>query len=96
MRKVCPDALFVEVDVRDAAGVETAVNQGVAQIGAPDVAINSAGVQVARPFLEISSEHFDFVIDVNLKGSRNFAAAVLPHMRQRRVTWRSWRRSPVS
>ena len=81
MRKVCPDALFFEVDVRDAAGVEAAVNSAVAQIGAPEVAINSAGVQVARPFLEISSERYDFVVDINLKGSRNFAAAVLRHMR---------------
>jgi NAD(P)-dependent dehydrogenase (short-subunit alcohol dehydrogenase family) len=81
LRKVCPDALFFEVDVRDAAGVVAAVDAAVQQIGAPEVAINSAGVQVARPFLDISSESYDFVVDVNLKGSRNFAAAVLPHMR---------------
>jgi NAD(P)-dependent dehydrogenase (short-subunit alcohol dehydrogenase family) len=80
LRMACPDALFFEVDVRDAAGVDEAVNKAVEKIGAPDVAINSAGVQVARPFLEISSERYDFVIDINLKGSRNFAAAVLPHM----------------
>jgi 3-dehydrosphinganine reductase len=81
LRKVCPDVLFFEVDVRDAAGVEAAVNKAVEQIGAPEMAINSAGVQVARPFLEISSERYDFVVDINLKGSRNFAAAVLRHMR---------------
>jgi 3-dehydrosphinganine reductase len=81
LRQTCPDAVFLEVDVRDAAGVAIAVNQAVERIGPPDVAVNSAGVQVARPFLDISSERFDFVIDINLKGSRNFAAAVLPHMR---------------
>jgi NAD(P)-dependent dehydrogenase (short-subunit alcohol dehydrogenase family) len=81
LRTVCPDALFLEVDVCDAAGVAAAVSKAVELIGAPDVAINSAGVQVARPFLEISSKDFDLVIDVNLKGSRNLAAAVLPHMR---------------
>jgi 3-dehydrosphinganine reductase len=80
LRKACPEALFLEVDVRDAAGVAAAVNKAVGQIGRPDVAINSAGVQVALPFLEISSERYDFVVDINLKGSRNFAAAVLPHM----------------
>ncbi len=80
LRKACPDALFFEVDVRDAEGVDAAVRKAVAMIGAPDVAINSAGVQVALPFLEISSERYDFVVDINLKGSRNFAAAVLPHM----------------
>jgi 3-dehydrosphinganine reductase len=80
LRRVCPAALFFEVDVRDAEGVEAAVRKAVDQTGPPDVAINSAGVQVARPFLEISSERYDFVVDVNLKGSRNFAAAVLRHM----------------
>jgi 3-dehydrosphinganine reductase len=81
LRQACPQALFFEVDIRDAAGVKAAVGDAVQQLGAPDVAINSAGVQVARPFLDLSSEQYDFVIDVNLKGSRNFAAAVLPHMR---------------
>ncbi len=81
LRRACPEALFFEVDVRDAAAVVAAADRAVEQLGAPDVAINSAGVQVARSFADLSSEMFDFVVDVNLKGSRNFAAAVLPHMR---------------
>lgn len=81
LRKACPGAEFFEVDVRDAAGIEVAVNRAVEQIGTPEVAINSAGVQVARPFREISGERYDFVVDINLKGSRNFAAAILRHMR---------------
>ncbi|MGL6224711.1 MAG: SDR family NAD(P)-dependent oxidoreductase [Steroidobacteraceae bacterium] len=80
LRQACPEVLFFEIDVRDAAGMDAAVRTAVTQIGVPDVAINSAGVQVALPFLEISSERYDFVVDINLKGSRNFAAAVLPHM----------------
>ena len=81
LRKACPEALFLEVDVRDAAGVAAAVNKAVAQIGRPDVAINSAGVQVALPFLEISSERYDFVVDINLKGSRNFASHTFHSLR---------------
>jgi 3-dehydrosphinganine reductase len=80
LREVCPEARFFEVDVRDAGALEAAVSEAVREIGAPEVAINSAGVQVARAFAELSKESFDFVIDVNLRGSRNFAAAVLPHM----------------
>src|SRR5512137_1634329 len=53
LREACPEALFFEVDVRDAAGVAAAVGKVVGQVGRPDVAINSAGVQVALPFLEI-------------------------------------------
>jgi NAD(P)-dependent dehydrogenase (short-subunit alcohol dehydrogenase family) len=82
LRLACPEVRFFEVDVRDASGVAAAVNKAIEQVGPPDVAINSAGVQVARPFLEISSERYDFVVDVNLKGSRNFAAAVLAHMQR--------------
>jgi 3-dehydrosphinganine reductase len=81
LRQACPDARFFEVDIRDAARVKSVIGDAVEQLGVPDVSINSAGVQVARPFLDISSESYDFVVDVNLKGSRNFAAAILPHMR---------------
>lgn len=71
---------FHEVDVRDASGLETAVRTAVAEVGAPQLAINCAGVQRTAPFDQLSAETFDFVIDVNLRGSRNFAAAVLPHL----------------
>jgi NAD(P)-dependent dehydrogenase (short-subunit alcohol dehydrogenase family) len=69
-----------EVDVRDAAGLDAAVRAAVTEIGAPQLAINCAGVQRTAPFDQLSAETFDFVIDVNLRGSRNFAAAVLPHL----------------
>jgi len=68
-------------DVSDEAGLKAAINQAVADIGAPDLAINSAGIQLASPFATASSADFDRVIQVNLGGSRNFAAAVLPHLR---------------
>jgi NAD(P)-dependent dehydrogenase (short-subunit alcohol dehydrogenase family) len=75
-----PGAVFHEVDVRGAAALDSAVRVAVGEIGAPQVAINCAGVQRARVFEELSVQDFDFVVDVNLRGSRNFAAAVLPHM----------------
>ena len=68
-------------DVAQAGSIEAAVRQAVAELGAPDLAINSAGVIHARPLEEASAQDFDRVIDINLKGSRNFAAAVLPHLR---------------
>ena len=72
--------VFHEVDVRDASGLEAAVRTAVAEVGAPQLAINCAGVQRTAPFDQLSAETFNFVIDVNLRGSRNFAAAVLPHL----------------
>lgn len=72
--------LTYQVDMTDGAGVEAAVAEAVAALGAPDLAINSAGIAVSAPFEKLSQETFEKVIAVNLFGSRNFAAAVLPHM----------------
>jgi 3-dehydrosphinganine reductase len=68
------------VDVRDPDRLTEVIAAAVQLLGAPDLAINSAGIQLAKPFEELSAEEFRRVIEVNLLGSRNFAAAVLPHM----------------
>jgi NAD(P)-dependent dehydrogenase (short-subunit alcohol dehydrogenase family) len=78
--KLAPGSVFHQVDVRDAEGLEAAVRQAVAEIGAPQVAINCAGVQRAKVFGELTAADFNFVVDINLRGSRNFAAAMLPHL----------------
>jgi NAD(P)-dependent dehydrogenase (short-subunit alcohol dehydrogenase family)/catechol 2,3-dioxygenase-like lactoylglutathione lyase family enzyme len=71
---------FFQADVTDVEGLQRAVSAAVESLGAPDVAINCAGVQVAKPFEELTAEEFDRVVSINLGGSRNFAAAVLPSM----------------
>jgi NAD(P)-dependent dehydrogenase (short-subunit alcohol dehydrogenase family) len=75
-----PALSFHEVDVCDAAGLEAAARAAVGVAGAPGLAINCAGIQIAGRFADLSEAQFSRVIDINLKGSRNFAAAVLPHM----------------
>ena len=71
---------FFQADVADAEGLQRAVSAAIESLGAPDVAINCAGVQVAKPFAELTAAEFERVVSVNLYGSRNFAAAVLPSM----------------
>lgn len=75
-----PGSVFQEVDVRDAPALDAAVRSAVMAIGAPQLAVNCAGVQRARVFEELTAADFDLVVGVNLFGSRNFAAAVLPHL----------------
>ena len=77
---LAPGSVFHEVDVRDAPGLDAAVRSAVAALGEPRLAINCAGVQRARVFEDLTAEDFDFVVGINLLGSRNFAAAVLPHV----------------
>lgn len=69
-----------ELDIRSSRLVSEAVDDGVANLGSIDFAINCAGINIAAPFEQASSEDFSDVVDINLKGSRHFAAAVLPHM----------------
>jgi NAD(P)-dependent dehydrogenase (short-subunit alcohol dehydrogenase family) len=80
---VRPDQQFRSycADVSDDAGLKVAIDNAVREMGAPDLAINSAGIQIAKPFEALPSAEFNQVISINLIGSRNFAAAVLPHLR---------------
>lgn len=74
------DCSFHEVDLRDREGLVRAVNEAIAAVGSPDLSINSAGAQICKRFEAITGDEFELVVGVNLVGSRNFAAAVLPHM----------------
>ena len=69
-----------QVNVTDAAELDQAVAQALHSIGEPQLAIHCAGIQRAQPFEQLPADHFDQVVQVNLCGSRNFAAAVLPRM----------------
>ena len=71
---------FHQCDITDEQGVAAAVASAVAACGPPDLAINSAGVGSNEAFADISLATFRRVLEINLVGSRNFAAAILPHM----------------
>jgi len=81
LEKIGPAVHFEEVDVRDGDAVKAATDAGIAAIGAPRLVINSAGVVIAVPFEETDEEAFRRVVDVNLYGSRNVAAATIPHLK---------------
>ncbi len=69
-----------QADVSDFEALERAVDEAATALGDPDLAINCAGLQRAAPFQELSVADFEQVVLVNVCGSRNFAAAVLPRM----------------
>lgn len=58
-------AMSVTGDVRlGAVGVE----QAVAEFGRLDILVNNAGVMNTTPFLELTQDEWDAVVDINLKG----------------------------
>jgi len=72
--------MAVANDVRSYAGTMEAAQDVMRRFGRIDVLVNSAGVSQPKPLLEISEEEWDFVIDVNLKGTFNWCKAVARHM----------------
>jgi NAD(P)-dependent dehydrogenase (short-subunit alcohol dehydrogenase family)/catechol 2,3-dioxygenase-like lactoylglutathione lyase family enzyme len=71
---------FYQADVTDAAGLQQTVGRATEELGKLDLVINSAGIQIAKPFATITAQEFEKVVITNLCGSRNLAAAALPHM----------------
>jgi len=71
------------VDVRDRTSVALAVAETVGALGATTVLIAAAGGSLGTPrdIEDITEADLDLVIDVNIKGTYNCAAEVVPHMR---------------
>ena len=75
-----PNAIGVQCNVADAAQVDAAVTATVGRFGQLDILVANAGVGAYGPFLDISPEHVDEMIDVNLKGTIYAVRAALPHL----------------
>ncbi len=77
-------ALARRVDVTDAAQVQAMVDQAVSELGGLDILVNCAGVISIHPVAELSERDWDFVMDVNAKGTFLGCRAALGPMRARR------------
>ncbi len=74
-------SLAVEGDVTSSEDVRRMVKNTTDEFGAVHILINNAGVLRPTPVIDIEEDEWDFVIDVNLKGTYLFSRAVLPVMR---------------
>lgn len=57
------------LDVRDADSIRGCADHAVERFGRLDIWVNNAGIYPSVPFLEMSEDDWDRVIDVNLRGS---------------------------
>jgi 3-oxoacyl-[acyl-carrier protein] reductase len=62
-------ALLVQADIGRLEQVHAMVSSTREGLGAIDILINNAGVFPRVPFLEMTERDWDFVLDINLKGS---------------------------
>jgi len=70
-------------DVRDLDALVSLCDETAERFGGIDIVVANAGVGAYGPFLDISREHLDEMLDVNLKGTIYAIRAALPHMLSR-------------
>ncbi|MEM2077699.1 MAG: SDR family NAD(P)-dependent oxidoreductase [Thermosphaera sp.] len=73
-------AMAVRGDVSNKHDVEKAVNMVVGELGRIDILVNNAGIYPFKPFLEMTEDEWDKVMNVNVKGVFYFTRTVAPIM----------------
>ena len=71
-----------QVDTRDLAGVTSALESSVGELGRLDVVVANAGMTTVGRAWEIDLEHWNATIDINLTGAFITAKAAIPIMIQ--------------
>jgi NADP-dependent 3-hydroxy acid dehydrogenase YdfG len=74
------DAVAQPCDVRDLGALTRLCDATAERFGGIDIVVANAGVGAYGPFLDLSLEHLDEMLDVNLKGTVYAIRAALPHM----------------
>jgi 3-oxoacyl-[acyl-carrier protein] reductase len=75
------EALAVQGDVSKSAEVQRMFAQVVDRFGRLTILVNNAGVQTWNPFLDVTEEEWDLVVDTNLKGCFLCSQAAARHMK---------------
>ncbi len=79
-----PQHVGMACDVTDRAVVQKIIDALIARVGRPDILVNNAGITQPLKILEIEPQHYDAVLDVNLRGTLYCSQAVIPHMKDRK------------
>ena len=73
-------ALPIIGDVRDDAGVESAVAQTVERFGGIDIVVNNASAINLAPIRHLEPKRYDLMLDINTRGTFVLTRAALPHL----------------
>jgi meso-butanediol dehydrogenase / (S,S)-butanediol dehydrogenase / diacetyl reductase len=73
-------AMAVVLDVRDASSVRRGVGAAAEELGGLDTLVNSAGVFEFGALGDIAEERWDWMLDINLKGTFLVTQAAMPHL----------------
>lgn len=72
--------LAIECDVVKKGDCENVAHITFQEFGRIDILVNNAAIMPVKPFLDITPEEWDAVLNTNLKGVMQMCQAVLPYM----------------
>ncbi|MGM7679143.1 GolD/DthD family dehydrogenase [Microbacterium sp. A94] len=75
-----PDAVGVLGNIADLDSITSVVERVVGEAGGIDILVNSAGIGIIKPALEITEADWDRTLDINLRGMFFMSQAVARHM----------------
>jgi len=73
-------ALVCEMDMKDLDSVRGGVDATIEAYGQIDILVNNAGMNIREWFEDVTEEHYDEIMAVNLKGLFFLTQAVTKHM----------------
>jgi NAD(P)-dependent dehydrogenase (short-subunit alcohol dehydrogenase family) len=62
------EALPLALEVRDLDSIDAMVQATINHFGQIDILVNNVGINIPEPALEVTEEHWDQLMDINLKG----------------------------
>ena len=72
--------IATQADVRDAAALKAAVDEGVAELGRLDIVVANAGICTVQPWDEVTPAVWQDTLDTNLTGVWNTMVVSVPHL----------------
>ncbi|MFQ5856143.1 MAG: SDR family NAD(P)-dependent oxidoreductase [Anaerolineae bacterium] len=68
IRQMGRQALALPLEITALDSIDATVDATLERFGRIDILINNAGINIPEPALEVTEEHWDTVLDTNLKG----------------------------
>ncbi|MFC7188086.1 SDR family oxidoreductase [Halorubrum yunnanense] len=91
-----PEALALELDLRDEARVEAVVEASIDRFGEVDVVINNASAIQLANVADLPADRFDLLTDVNVRGTHLVAHAFADHLAGLDEAWLLSNSPPVT
>ncbi|RLM68664.1 SDR family oxidoreductase [Halorubrum sp. Atlit-26R] len=96
VRERGPEALALELDLRDEERVEAVVEESIDRFGEVDIVINNASAIQLANVADLPADRFDLLTDVNVRGTHLVAHAFADHLAGLDEAWLLTNAPPVT